>query len=134
MLLNGRAFDTTFIHTTHACAHHSLHSALFAGYAVEQALQENNEMALNLSLSFGAHVIGDLSGFGTSYLSPSVDVRWVTTWQFMLAVVSAERRRPARRSNLFSPRQHASMHVHHDSFALQLHHLITIIFASITCL
>jgi len=66
----------------------ALHDPVFAGYAVQQALQQNNPTNLNYSLSFGSHVISDLAGFSTFYLSPVSNVRWLPTWQFMLALDS----------------------------------------------
>jgi len=65
-----------------------LHSPIFAGYAVKQALEMNNTQYLEYSLALGSHTIADLAGFETFYLSTDSNVRWLPTWQFMLSLVS----------------------------------------------
>jgi hypothetical protein len=81
-------FDFDFLATSECpISLKSLHDPVFAGYAVQQAISQNNQANLNYSLSFGSHVISDFAGFSTYYLSPVANVRWLPTWQFMLALV-----------------------------------------------
>lgn len=83
-------FDARLIQSSGVCTTllADLHSPIFAGYAVQQAIQLNNSQYLDYSLAFGSHTISDLAGFETSYLSTNSNVRWLPTWQFMLALVS----------------------------------------------
>jgi len=60
-----------------------LHNPTFAGYMVQAA--GSNQTLLDFALGFGSHVMSDLAGFETLYLSPLGAVHWLPVWQLMEA-------------------------------------------------
>merc|ERR1712137_946470 len=85
-------FDFDELQTSNCpIAWRDLHDPLLAGYAVRQALQEQNQKNLDYSLCYGVHIISDLAGFETGYMSPTLNFRWLVTWPFMLSLSSWKR-------------------------------------------